>query len=48
MNENTLNDMLSRPSEALCSDLASLGGDIMVIGAGGKMGPTLSCMARRA
>ena len=48
MNENTLNDMLSRPSEALCSDLASLGGDIMVIGAGGKMGPTLSRMARRA
>ena len=48
MNEMQLNDMLSRPSEALKEDLKRLKGDIMVIGAGGKMGPTLSAMAKRA
>ena len=48
MNEAQLNEMLSRPSEALKSDLERLGGDVMVLGAGGKMGPTLCCMAKRA
>ena len=48
MNETQLNEMLSRPSEALKKDLLSLRGDIMIIGAGGKMGPTLSVMAKRA
>jgi nucleoside-diphosphate-sugar epimerase len=48
MNEAQLNEMLSRPSEALKTDLLSLHGDVMVIGAGGKMGPTLSVIAKRA
>jgi nucleoside-diphosphate-sugar epimerase len=44
----TLEDLLARPSGALVADLARLDGDILVLGAGGKMGPTLSWMARRA
>lgn len=44
----TLEELLARPSEALVADLARLDGDILVLGAGGKMGPTLSWMARRA
>jgi len=43
-----LEDFLARPSAALVADLARLDGDILVLGAGGKMGPTLSWMARRA
>jgi nucleoside-diphosphate-sugar epimerase len=43
-----LEDLLARPSEALVADLARLDGDILVLGAGGKMGPTLAWMARRA
>lgn len=47
-NETALEDELSRPSDAACDVLESLDGDIMVLGAGGKMGPTLARMARRA
>ena len=47
-NEETLNAMLSAPSEALIADMAQLKGDIMILGAGGKMGPTLSVMAKKA
>jgi nucleoside-diphosphate-sugar epimerase len=43
-----LDDFLTRPSAALVEDLASLDGDIMVIGSAGKMGPTLSVLAARA
>jgi nucleoside-diphosphate-sugar epimerase len=43
-----LDELLARPSDALVADLARLDGDILVLGAGGKMGPTLSWMARRA
>jgi nucleoside-diphosphate-sugar epimerase len=43
-----LEELLARPSEALIADLARLDGDILVLGAGGKMGPTLAWMARRA
>jgi nucleoside-diphosphate-sugar epimerase len=43
-----LEELLARPSAALAGDLARLDGDILVLGAGGKMGPTLSWMARRA
>ena len=43
-----LEALLARPSEALVADLARLDGDILVLGAGGKMGPTLCWMARRA
>lgn len=43
-----LEEVMSRPSDALVADLARLPGDIMVLGAGGKMGPTLARMAKRA
>jgi dTDP-4-dehydrorhamnose reductase len=43
-----LEELLARPSDALVADLARLDGDILVLGAGGKMGPTLAWMARRA
>jgi hypothetical protein len=43
-----LDDFLSKPSKALAADLAAIDGDIMVLGVGGKMGPTLARLARRA
>src|SRR5690606_33626962 len=43
-----LEEQLSRPTEALISALAELEGDLIVLGVGGKMGPTLARMARRA
>jgi nucleoside-diphosphate-sugar epimerase len=43
-----LEEALSRPSQALIETLAAVPGDIMVLGVGGKMGPTLARMARRA
>lgn len=46
--EKALDDVLSTPSEALITDLAAVDGDIMIIGASGKMGPTLSMLAQRA
>lgn len=46
--EERLNDLLTTPSKALMDDLRALDGDIMVLGAGGKMGPTLCVLAARA
>jgi NAD dependent epimerase/dehydratase family len=43
-----LDDFLSRPSRALAADLAAIDGDIIVLGVGGKMGPTLARLARNA
>jgi len=43
-----LDDVMSTPSAALIRTLADVSGDIMVLGVGGKMGPTLARMARRA
>jgi len=43
-----LDELLSRPSEALVELLADLEGDVMVLGAGGKIGPSLARMAQRA
>src|SRR5262249_38830555 len=39
---------MTRPSQELVDDLAAVTGDILVLGAGGKMGPTLSMLARHA
>jgi nucleoside-diphosphate-sugar epimerase len=39
---------MTRPSTELAADLASVDGDLMVLGVGGKMGPTLARMAKRA
>lgn len=46
--EVELEERLSRPTEQVISALAELEGDVMVLGAGGKMGPSLARMARRA
>src|ERR1700677_3881872 len=43
-----LDEFMSRPSADLIADLAAVPGDIMVIGVGGKMGPTVARMAKRA
>jgi hypothetical protein len=40
--------LLTRPTRALVDDLAALEGDILVLGVGGKMGPTLARLAKRA
>ena len=46
--EAELEDALSAPSAGLLTSLRSTPGDIVVLGAAGKMGPTLARMARRA
>ncbi len=43
-----LEEFMTRPSRALVDDLARLDGDLLVLGVGGKMGPTLARLARRA
>jgi len=43
-----LEDRLSTPSPALVADLARLDGDILILGAGGKLGPSLTRLALRA
>lgn len=43
-----LEEVLTLPSEALIDFVAGLKGDIMILGAGGKMGPTITRMAKRA
>ena len=46
--EEKLNDLLSQPSDALVEDIKKIKGDIMVLGAGGKMGPSLCLLAKNA
>lgn len=46
--EAELEARLSEPDDATVSALTSLDGDVLVLGAGGKMGPSLVRMARRA
>jgi nucleoside-diphosphate-sugar epimerase len=43
-----LEERLSRPTPSLTTLLARLPGDLVVLGAGGKMGPSLTRMAKRA
>lgn len=43
-----LEERLATPNEALVADMADLEGDILVLGAGGKMGPTLVQLACNA
>jgi hypothetical protein len=45
---NALDDFLSRPSRVLADDMTAIDGDIMVLGVGGKIGPTLARLARNA
>jgi nucleoside-diphosphate-sugar epimerase len=48
MTPETLEDELSRPSEADCAMMRFLKGHLLVLGAGGKIGPSLARLARRA
>ena len=43
-----LEDFMTTPSPALVEELAQVPGDLMVMGIGGKMGPTLARLAKRA
>ena len=45
--EEKLNDLLTAPSDGLVADMKRLPGDILVLGAGGKMGPSLCALAKR-
>jgi nucleoside-diphosphate-sugar epimerase len=44
----SLEDVLSEPTEATVRAMGALKGDLVVLGVGGKMGPTLARMAKRA
>jgi dTDP-4-dehydrorhamnose reductase len=46
--EAELEDRLSTPTAGLVADLGAIDGDLLVLGAGGKMGPSLCRLARRA
>ena len=46
--EAELEEILSRPSKADIDAMAQLDGDLLILGAGGKMGPSLARRARRA
>ncbi len=43
-----LDSLLSEPDTATRTALADVDGDVIILGAGGKIGPSLACMARRA
>ena len=43
-----LEELLSEPTEGVIRILGGLDGDIVVLGVGGKMGPTLARMAKKA
>lgn len=46
--ESELEELLSRPDEATSAAMSALEGDLLILGAGGKMGPSLARLARRA
>jgi hypothetical protein len=46
--ESELEELLSRPDDETVSAIAALDGDLLILGAGGKMGPSLARLARRA
>jgi nucleoside-diphosphate-sugar epimerase len=48
VDEDQLEDFMTIPSPALQEALHSVPGDLMILGIGGKMGPTLARLARRA
>ena len=47
-NEQELNDLLTRPSAELQGFIRTLQSPLLILGAGGKMGPTLAVLAKRA
>ncbi|MHC4087162.1 MAG: NAD-dependent epimerase/dehydratase family protein [Planctomycetota bacterium] len=48
IDESGLEDILSEPTEATKKVVTTLNGDFVVLGAGGKMGPTLAMMLKKA
>ncbi|MEO7857679.1 MAG: NAD-dependent epimerase/dehydratase family protein [Gemmatimonadaceae bacterium] len=46
--EGALEELLSRPCASLVATLREIPGDVIVLGAGGKMGPSLARMLKRA
>jgi nucleoside-diphosphate-sugar epimerase len=48
VNEDELDELLSRPTAGAVEALRRAPGDVVLLGAGGKMGPTLARMVRRA
>jgi len=47
-NEAELNEVLTRPGARLIEFIKSVASPLLILGAGGKMGPTLAVLARRA
>ena len=47
-NVEALEEFMTRPSPELIADLARAPGDLVILGVGGKMGPTLARLAKRA
>ena len=48
LSEMELDDLLSAPSDADCAAMRAIDGALLILGAGGKMGPSLARRARRA
>ena len=48
MTEAELDELLSHPTPELVASLARIDGDILILGVGGKMGPSLARLAARA
>jgi len=46
--EAALDALMATPDPALVAEMAALEGDILILGVGGKMGPTLARLARNA
>jgi nucleoside-diphosphate-sugar epimerase len=46
--EAALEDFMTEPAPQLVADLATVRGDIIILGVAGKMGPTLARLAKRA
>ena len=46
--EEQLNEVMTRPDEPLVNFISTLKTPLLILGAGGKMGPTLAVLARRA
>jgi len=46
--EAQLEDFMTVPTPALSAELSALPGDLMILGVGGKIGPTLARLAKRA
>ncbi|RXZ01396.1 NAD-dependent epimerase/dehydratase family protein [Fictibacillus sp. S7] len=43
-----LEEVMTKPSERLIEDIKQINGDIMILGIGGKMGPSMAKLAKRA